>query len=68
MGEVASTSQIAISRSGVMLQFEAIRTESNKISYHPLEPYQDRNQIGRQARACQQIMTFFVRTQHKHKW
>lgn len=43
MGEVASISQTTVSRSGVMLRFEAIRTESNKISYHPLEPYQDRS-------------------------
>ena len=68
MGEVASISQITVSRSGVMLRFEAIRTESNKISYHPLEPYQDRSQIGRQGRAWQQIMMFFVRTQRQHQW
>lgn len=68
MGEVASISQTTVSRSGVMLRFEAIRTESNKSSYHPLEPYQDRSQIGRQGRAWQQIMMFFVRTQRKHKW
>ena len=68
MGEVASISQTTVSRSGVMLRFEAIRTESNKISYHPLEPYQDRNQIGRQGRAWQQMMMFFVRTQRRHQW
>ena len=45
MGEVASISQTTVSRSGVMLRFEAIRTESNKISYHPLEPYQDRPRL-----------------------
>jgi superfamily II DNA helicase RecQ len=68
MGDVASISQTTVSRSGVMLRFEAIRTESNKISYHPLEPYQDRTQIGRQGRAWQQIMMFFVRTQYPHQW
>ena len=68
MGEVASISQITVSRSGVMLRFEAIRTESNKVSYHPLEPYQDRSQIERQGRAWQQIMMFFVRTQRQHQW
>ena len=68
MGDVASISQTTVSRSGVMLRFEAIRTESNKISYHPLEPYQDRTQIGRQGRAWQQIMMFFVRTQCLHQW
>ena len=68
MGEVASISQTTVSRSGVMLRFEAIRTEANKISYHPLEPYQDRTQIGRQGRAWQQIMMFIVRTQRQHQW
>lgn len=38
MGEVASISQTTVARSGVMLRFEAIRTEANKVSYHPLEP------------------------------
>jgi len=68
MGEVASISQTTVSRSGVMLRFEAIRTESNKISHHPSEPYQDRNQIGRQGRAWPQTMMFFVRTQRRHQW
>lgn len=68
MGEVASISQATVARSGVMLRFEAIRTEANKVSYHPLEPYQDRTQIGRQGRAWQQIVVFFVRTQRHHQW
>lgn len=68
MGEVASISQSTVSRSGVMLRFEAIRTETNKVSYHPLEPYQDPTQIGRQGRAWQQMMMFFVRTQRQHQW
>lgn len=68
MSEVAAISQTTVSRSGVMLRFEAIRTDSNKVSHHPLEPYQDRSQIGRQGRAWQQIMMFFVRTQFPHQW
>lgn len=68
MGEVASISQTTVARSRVMLRFEAIRTEANKVSYHLLEPYQDRRQIGRQSRAWQQIVVFFVRTQRHHQW
>jgi len=68
IGEVASISQATVARSGVMLRFEAIRTEANKVSYHPLEPYQDRTQIGRQGRAWQQVVMFFVRTQRCHQW
>lgn len=46
-GELASASQDAVSRSGVMLRFEAIRTEAHQNVYRPLEPYQNRDEIKR---------------------
>ena len=50
MGELVSASQDTVSRSGVMLRFEAIRTEAHQNIYRPLEPYQNRDDIGRQGR------------------
>ena len=67
-GELASASQDAVSRSGVMLRFEAIRTEAHQNVYRPLEPYQNRDEIKRQGRYWQQIVTFFVRTRRDHSW
>jgi hypothetical protein len=67
-GELASASQDAVSRSGVMLRFEAIRTEAHQNVYRPLEPYQNRDEIRRQGRYWQQIVTFFVRTRRDHSW
>jgi hypothetical protein len=50
IGELASASQDAVSRSGVMLRFEAIRTEAHQNVYRPLEPYQNRDEIKRKGR------------------
>jgi hypothetical protein len=66
--ELASASQDTVSRSGVMLRFEAIRTEAHQNVYRPLEPYQNRDDIRRQGRYWQQIVTFFVRTRQDHSW
>jgi hypothetical protein len=49
-GELASASQDAVSCSGVMLRFEAIRTEAHQNVYCPLEPYQNQDKIRRQGR------------------
>jgi hypothetical protein len=51
-----------------MLQFEAIRTEAHQNVYHPVEPYQNQDEIRRQGRYWQQIVTFFVRTRRVHSW
>ncbi|KAM0700964.1 hypothetical protein Q7P35_011323 [Cladosporium inversicolor] len=50
MGELVSASQDTVSRSRVMLRFEAICTEAHQNIYRPLEPYQNRDDIGRQGR------------------
>jgi len=68
IGELASASQDTVSRSGVMLRFEAIRTEAHQNIYRPLEPYQNRDDVRRQGRYWQQIVTFFVRTRRDNSW
>ena len=68
MEEVARISQDTVSRSGVVLRFEAIRTESHQNVHRPLEPYQNRDDIARQGRYWQQIIAFFVRTRQTHEW
>jgi hypothetical protein len=68
MGDLVSVSQDTVSRSGIMLRFEAIRTEAHQNVYRPLEPYQNRDDIGRQGRYWQQIVTFFVHTRQDHTW
>jgi hypothetical protein len=68
MEQVARISQDTVSRSGVMLRFESIRTEAHQNVYRPLEPYQNRKDIARQGRHWQQIVTFFVRTKQAHGW
>lgn len=50
MGKLVSASQDTVSYSRVMLQFKAIRTEAHQNIYRPLEPYQNRDDIGRQGR------------------
>jgi hypothetical protein len=68
MEQVSRISQDTVSRSGVMLRFESIRTEAHQNVYRPLEPYQNRNDIARQGRYWQQIVTFFVRTKQARGW
>ena len=68
MEQVARISQDTVSRSGVMLRFESIRTEVHQNVHRPLEPYQDRDDIARQGRYWQQVVTFFVRTRQAHEW
>ncbi|KAI7493192.1 hypothetical protein KC367_g8723 [Hortaea werneckii] len=64
--DVARISQETVSQSGVMLRFEAIRTEVHQNIYHPLEPYQTRDDIARQGRYWQQIVVFLVRARQEH--
>ncbi|KAI7103405.1 hypothetical protein KC316_g20707, partial [Hortaea werneckii] len=45
-----------------MLRFESIRTEAHRNVHRPLEPYQNRDDIARQARYWQQIVIFLRRS------
>ena len=49
VADVARISQETVSRSGVMLRFESIRTEAHQNVHRPLEPYLDRDDIAQQA-------------------
>ncbi|KAI7422965.1 hypothetical protein KC368_g19205, partial [Hortaea werneckii] len=66
VADVARISQETVSRSGVMLRFESIRTEAHQNMYHPLDPYQTRDSIARQGRYWQQIVIFVVRARQEH--
>jgi superfamily II DNA helicase RecQ len=68
MGELAAASQETVSQSGVMLRFEAIRTERDQVRYQPLQPYRDRASVYEHCRPWQQMLMFFVRTQQAHEW
>ena len=63
VGDVAAIAESGVRRSGVMLRFEAIRTEINQVRYAPLEPYRDSDRVYKECRPWQQMVTFFVRTQ-----
>ena len=60
---VALICQTTVFRGAVMLRFEAIRTEHDKISYQPLKPHQDCTQMERQVRAWRTTLMLFVRIQ-----
>jgi hypothetical protein len=68
VGKVAAQSQQTVAQSGVMLRFEAVRTEREQVRYHPLEPYRNRSTIEERCRPWQQIVLFFFRTQQAHEW
>ncbi|KAI7592077.1 hypothetical protein KC316_g2510 [Hortaea werneckii] len=66
VADVARISQETVSRSGVMLRFESIRTEAHQNMHRPLDPYQNRDDIARQGRYWQQIVMFLVRARQEH--
>jgi hypothetical protein len=68
VGNVAAIAESGVRRSGVMLRFEAIRTEINQVRYAPLEPYRDSDRVHKECQPWQQMVTFFVRTQQDNTW
>lgn len=66
--DVATASQDAVRSSGVMLRFEAVRTEEGQVRYEPLQTYRDHKAVQKQCRPWQQMVMFFVRTQEPHQW
>jgi hypothetical protein len=68
MGDMAVMAESAVRHSGVMLRFEAIRTEIDQVRYTPLEPYCEQDRVHEQCQPWQQMVTFFVRTQQEHTW
>jgi hypothetical protein len=68
VGNVAAIAESSVCRSGVMLRFEAICTEIDQVQYAPLELYRDREQVCKECQPWQQMVMFFVRTQHDNTW
>jgi hypothetical protein len=68
VGNVAAIAESSVRRSSVMLRFEAIRTEIDQVRYALLEPYQDCERVHKECQPWQQIVMFFVRTQHDNTW
>lgn len=66
--QVAVSRQAAVVQSGVMLRFEAIRTEMNKVQYAPLEAYRNQERVQEHCRPWQQMVMFFVRSRQDHPW
>ncbi|KAI6816362.1 hypothetical protein KC342_g15509 [Hortaea werneckii] len=68
VANVARMSQETVSRGGIVLRFESIRTKAHQIMHRPLDPYQTRDDIARQGRYWQQIVMFLVRARQEHNW
>lgn len=68
MTEVAQISQMTVSKAGVFLRMEAVRSEKYQTRYMPLETYWDPEEINRRVQPWRQMMVFFVRTQKEHDW
>ena len=68
MTEVARISQMTVSKAGVFVRMEAVRSEKHQTRYTPLETYWDPDEIARKVQPWRQMMVFFVRTQKEHDW
>jgi superfamily II DNA helicase RecQ len=68
MTDVAQISQMTVSKAGVFVRMEAVRSEKHQTRYTPLETYWDPDEIARRVQPWRQMMMFFVRTQKEHDW
>jgi hypothetical protein len=68
MTEVAMTSQETVSKSGVFVRMEAIRTEEHQTRYTPLETYWDSESLDRRAQPWRQVLMFFMRSRGNPDW
>ena len=48
VGDMAVMAESRVRRSGVILRFEAIRTEIDQVRYAPLEPYRERERVRKE--------------------
>ena len=51
VGDMAAMAESGVRRSGVMLRFEAIRTEIDQVRYAPLEPYRERERVRKECQS-----------------
>jgi superfamily II DNA/RNA helicase len=68
MTEVAQLSQNTVSKAGVFVRMEAVRTEKHQTRFMPLETYWDADAVNRRVQPWRQMLMFFVRTQKEHDW
>lgn len=68
MTDVARISQMTVSKSGVFIRMEAIRTEKHQNRYKPLEMYWNIDSVDQRAQSWRQLLMFFIRTQKEHTW
>ncbi|KAL9577626.1 MAG: hypothetical protein Q9212_006246, partial [Teloschistes hypoglaucus] len=67
-GMVQECQQTVVSRAGLYIRFEAVRTEKHQTRYTPLKGYMDRKAVVEHARPWKQILMFIGRTQGKQEW
>jgi RecQ family ATP-dependent DNA helicase len=60
--------QSVVSRVGVFVRMEAIRTEKHQTRYQPLQPYMNAKGLGNYSRSWKQVLMFIVRTKRAHDW
>jgi hypothetical protein len=61
MTDVARISQMTVSKAGVFVRMEAVRSEKHQTGYTSLETYWDPDEIIRRVQPWRQMMVFFVR-------
>ena len=67
-GMVQKCQQTVVSRAGLSIRFEAVRTEKHQTKYTPLAGYMDRKAVVEHARPWKQILMFIGRTQGPQEW
>ncbi len=67
-GLIQHCQQSVISRVGIFVRLEAIRTEKHQTRYQPLQAYMNPKGMGNYSRPWKQILMFFVRTKRDHDW
>ena len=65
---VQECQQTVVSRAGLYIRFEAIRTEKHQTRYASLKGYIDRKAVVEHARPWKQILMFIGRTQGEQEW
>ncbi len=67
-GLIQHCQQSVVSRVGVFVRMEAIRTEKHQTRYQPLQPYMNAKGLSNYSRPWKQILMFLVRTKRAHDW
>lgn len=65
---VQECQETVVSKAGLYIRFEAIRTEKYQTRYAPLKGYIDRKAVIEHAQPWKQILMFIGRTQGLQEW